>query len=54
MSKVDEEIVIKVDNVTKEYTYYEDKAYFLKERLANLKRNRKRKHVVLKFFRINP
>jgi ABC-type polysaccharide/polyol phosphate transport system ATPase subunit len=48
MSKVDEEIVIKVDNVTKEYTYYEDKAYFLKERLANLKRNRKRKHVVLK------
>ncbi len=46
--KIDEEIVIKVDNVTKEFTYYEDKAYFLKERLANLKRTRKRKHVVLR------
>jgi ABC-type polysaccharide/polyol phosphate transport system ATPase subunit len=44
----DEDIVIKVDNVTKEFTYYEDKAYFLKERLTNLKRTRKRKHVVLK------
>jgi ABC-type polysaccharide/polyol phosphate transport system ATPase subunit len=46
--KNDEDIVIKVSNVTKQFTYYEDKAYFLKERLANLKRNRKRKHVVLK------
>jgi len=46
--EIDNEIVIKVDNVTKEFTYYEDKAYFLKERLANLKRTRKRKHIVLK------
>jgi ABC-type polysaccharide/polyol phosphate transport system ATPase subunit len=45
---IDENVVIKVDNVTKEFTYYEDKAYFLKERLSNIKRNRKRKHVVLK------
>jgi ABC-type polysaccharide/polyol phosphate transport system ATPase subunit len=44
----DENIVITVDNVTKEFTYYEDKAYFLKEKLGNLKRTRKRKHVVLK------
>jgi ABC-type polysaccharide/polyol phosphate transport system ATPase subunit len=50
MSKknVNEDIVIKVEHVTKEFTYYEDKAYFLKERLANLKRTRKRKHIVLK------
>lgn len=47
--KIDnEDSVIKVQNVTKEFTYYEDKAYFLKERLTNLKRTRKRKHVVLK------
>ena len=41
-------IAISVKNVTKEFTVYEDKAYFLKERLANLKRNKKTKHVVLK------
>ncbi len=43
-----EDIAISVKNVTKEFTVYEDKAYFLKERLANLKRNKKSKHVVLK------
>lgn len=42
------DIVISVKNITKEFTVYEDKAYFLKERLANLRRNRKTKHVVLK------
>lgn len=41
------DIAISVKNVTKEFTIYEDKAYFLKERLANLKRSKKRKHVVL-------
>ena len=40
-------IAISVKGVTKEFIIYEDKAYFLKERLANLKRNKKRKHVVL-------
>ena len=40
-----EDIAISVKNVTKEFT---DKAYFLKERLANLKRNKKSKHIVLK------
>lgn len=43
-----EDIAISVKNVTKEFTVYEDKAYFLKERLANLKRNKKSKHIVLK------
>ncbi len=43
-----DDIAISVKNVTKEFTVYEDKAYFLKERLANLKRNKKSKHVVLK------
>ncbi len=43
-----DDIAISVKNVTKEFTVYEDKAYFLKERLANLKRNKKTKHVVLK------
>ena len=42
------DIAISVKNVTKEFTVYEDKAYFLKERLSNLKRNKKSKHVVLK------
>lgn len=41
------DIVISVKNVTKEFTVYEDKAYFLKERLSNLGRNKKTKHVVL-------
>ena len=45
--KNDSNVVISVKNITKEYTIYEDKAYFLKERLSNLKRNKKRKHVVL-------
>ncbi len=44
----DNDVVISVKNITKEFTVYEDKAYFLKERLANLRRNRKTKHVVLK------
>lgn len=42
-----EEAVIKVKNLTKEFTIWEDKAYFLKEKLGNFKRNKKRKHVVL-------
>lgn len=46
--KIENDIVISVKDVTKEFTLYEDKAYFLKERLANLKRTRKRKHIVLK------
>ena len=46
--KKNNDIAISVQNVTKEFTVYEDKSYFLKERLSNLKRNRKRKHVVLK------
>lgn len=46
--KKNDDIAISVKNMTKEFTVYEDKAYFLKERLANLKRNRKTKHVVLK------
>lgn len=41
-------IAISVKNVTKEFTVYEDKAYFIKERLANLRRNKKQKHLVLK------
>ncbi len=47
-TKKKDDIVISVKNMTKEFTVYEDKAYFLKERLANLKRNKKTKHVVLK------
>lgn len=46
--KKKDDIAISVKNVTKEFIVYEDKAYFLKERLANLKRNKKRKHIVLK------
>lgn len=46
--KNDNDVVISVKDVTKQFTLYEDKAYFLKERLANLKRTKKRKHVVLK------
>lgn len=42
-----EEVAISVKNVTKQFIIYEDKAYFLKERLANLRRNKKVKHVVL-------
>lgn len=45
--KVKDDIVISVKNVTKEFTVYQDKAYFLKERITNFKRNKKRKHVVL-------
>lgn len=45
--KAQDEVVIKVSNLTKEFTIWEDKAYFLKEKLGNLKRNKKRKHVVL-------
>lgn len=47
-SKKKDDIVISVKNLNKTFTVYEDKAYFLKERLANLKRNKKTKHVVLK------
>jgi ABC-type polysaccharide/polyol phosphate transport system ATPase subunit len=43
-----ENIVISVKNVTKQFIVYEDKSYFLKERLANFKRNSKKKHIVLK------
>lgn len=46
--KKENDIAISVKNVTKEFTVYEDKAYFLKERLSNLRRNKKTKHVVLK------
>lgn len=46
--KKKDDIAISVKDITKEFTIYEDKAYFLKERLANFKRNKKRKHVVLK------
>lgn len=45
---VKDDIVISVKNISKEFTIYEDKAYFLKERIANLKRNKKSKHIVLK------
>lgn len=45
---VKDDIIISVKNISKEFTIYEDKAYFLKERIANLKRNKKSKHVVLK------
>lgn len=45
--KKNNDVVISVKNITKEFIIYEDKAYFLKERLSNLKRNKKRKHVVL-------
>ncbi len=43
-----EDIAISVKNVTKEFTVYEDKSYFLKEKIGHLGRNKKRKHVVLK------
>lgn len=46
--KNNNDIAISVKNMYKEFTIYEDKAYFLKERLSNLKRNKKTKHVVLK------
>ena len=45
--KKNDNITIAVKDLTKEFTVYEDKAYFLKERLSNLKRNKKTKHVVL-------
>ena len=41
-------VAISVKNVTKEFTVYEDKSYFLKEKIGHLGRNKKRKHVVLK------
>lgn len=44
----DNNITITVKDLTKEFTIYDDKAYFLKERLSNFKRNRKSKHIVLK------
>lgn len=44
---IKDDIAISVKDVTKEYTYYEDKAYYLKERLTNLRRNKKQKYVVL-------
>ena len=43
-----DDIAISVQNVTKEFTVWEDKSYFLKEKIGNFKRNKKRKHVVLK------
>lgn len=43
-----ENIAIEVDHVTKEFVVWEDKAYFLKEKLSNLKRTKKRKKIVLK------
>lgn len=52
-SKKKDDIVISVKNLNKTFTVYEDKAYFLKERLANLKRNKKTKHVVLKNINID-
>ena len=33
-----DDIAISVKNVTKEFTVYEDKAYFLKERLSKFKK----------------
>lgn len=46
-NKKENDVVIRVNNLTKEFVIWEDKAYFLKEKLGNLKRNKKRKHVVL-------
>lgn len=43
-----DDIAISVKDMTKEFVLYADKAYFLKERLSNFKRNKKTKHVVLK------
>lgn len=43
-----ENVAIEVDHVTKEFVVWEDKAYFLKEKLSNLKRTKKRKKTVLK------
>ena len=48
MAKKNNDIAISVKNVTKEFTVYEDKSYFLKEKIGHLGRNKKRKHVVLK------
>ena len=45
--KVKNDIAISVKNVTKEFTVYEDKSYFLKEKIGHLGRNKKRKHTVL-------
>ena len=42
-----DDIAISVKNVTKEFTVWEDKSYFLKERLGHLGRNKKSKHLVL-------
>ena len=47
MAKKSNDIAISVKNVTKEFTVYEDKSYFLKEKIGHLGRNKKRKHVVL-------
>ena len=47
MAKKNNDIAISVKNVTKEFTVYEDKSYFLKEKIGHLGRNKKRKHVVL-------
>lgn len=46
-TKIDDDIAISIKDVSKIFTVYEDKAYFLKERLANLRRTKKSKHVVL-------
>jgi ABC-type polysaccharide/polyol phosphate transport system ATPase subunit len=48
MAKKSNDIAISVKNVTKEFTVYEDKSYFLKEKIGHLGRNKKRKHVVLR------
>ena len=34
-------VAISVKNVTKEFTVYEDKSYFLKEKIGHLGRNKK-------------
>lgn len=47
-SKKKDNVVISVKGLSKIFTSYEDKSYFLKERLSNLKRNKKKKHIVLK------
>ena len=41
------ETVISVENVTKSFNIYYDKANTIKEKLLFFKRNRKEKHVVL-------
>ena len=45
-------VAISVKNVTKEFTVYEDKSYFLKEKIGHLGRNKKRKHVVLTLLKL--